>query len=138
MARLRGSEVDLTVRPYRMSDTGADARLLTEIRVTNASVDVMHTTVSLTRDDLVMLRRAALEVAGGDRDEARVESTDADLAFEVKQLESPGDVAVSLWEGEPYRLMKGWRFVVQGSTLIPFAESLLAEEQAAAPPGRLP
>lgn len=136
MAVLRGKtgDVALTLRPYRVSEEGEPTWLLTELELRQDGAKLLSTTFSITRDDLVALRAGLNDVAAACQDAFALTTTDEDFVLELKRRDSPGDIAVGFWTGEPYALMRGYRFVAVSDDVERFAGELHFDEHAAATP----
>ncbi len=61
------------------------------------------------------------------------ESTDADFIVLLHPVESRADVAFAFFAGEPYVVMKGYRFVVEDSRLREFGAALKVELEQVLP-----
>jgi hypothetical protein len=81
----------------------------------------------MSDDDFSELGSHLLDVAEHRNDETRVEITDGDFIIEAERLVSPEDISIRFWHGEPYMLMRGYRFVVKSADLQEFAGELIAE-----------
>lgn len=140
MAVLRGKAgtLDFMLRPYKISDEGEPTWILVQLELDKDGAELLSTTVSLTRDDLVELATLLNEVADNRRTDFSMATTDDDFIVTVQRMSFPEDVSVGFWVGEPYELMKGFRFVVAAEAVKQFARDLHLEEQAVLPRSPLP
>jgi hypothetical protein len=99
----------------------------TYVQLTKDGTVLLTSELVLTDDDVSQLGNGLLEVAEQRRSETRVEITDGDFILEAERLDSPDDVSVRFWHGEPYMLMRGYRFVVKSADLREFAGELIAD-----------
>jgi hypothetical protein len=125
-----GIGIELTLKPYRVSEKGDPTWILVSLEFRHERAALLATTLVVTTDDLAQIRADLDQVAAGQRDECSVTTSDDDLVFYAQGLGLPGDVAIGFWTGEPYGLMKGFRFVASGDALTRFTENLGAEELA--------
>lgn len=130
MAVLRSKDgsVELVLRPYQVSDSRTPTWVSIQLSVRQSGKELMSTTVSLTKNDVRDLQLRVHETAAGERANLRFISTDFDFALEVEPMPLPGDMSLGLWVGEPYELMRGYRFIVDAAGLDRFARDVLEDE----------
>jgi hypothetical protein len=97
----------------------------THLQLVMDGSSLLSSSLTLTEDDYSDLHGRLRDVAEHRNNETRFESTDADFLVEAERLLSPDDVAIQVWHGEPYMLMRGYRFVVKSADLLKFAADLL-------------
>ena len=136
MAVLRDKtgDVALTLRPYRVTEDGEPTWILTQLELRRDGAKLLSTTFSITRDDLAALRDGLNDFSAACREAFALTTTDEDFVLHVQRRESPGDIAIGFWTGEPYALMKGYRFVAVADELERFAGELRFDEHTAVTP----
>ncbi len=132
------ASLEMTLRPYRIAGEGHPTWIRTRLELRRNDGVLLSTTLSVTKEDLAELQALVREVVTATRSEFSITTMDEDLIIEVRRVESPNDVAIGFWTGEPYDLIVGYRFVVGMSDLAQFATDIRADEESVAPPSRLP
>jgi hypothetical protein len=142
MAALFGASdgTRLSLTPYKMSEIGPPTWILATIEFAYEGSVLMDTSISLTSDDLEALVDQLKRMEGADAGELHFVSTDADLALDIVESERPNHLQVSVWHGEYYGLMRGFRFLSKRQELDSFATQLRADttRSYATEPGHLP
>lgn len=128
----------MTLRPYRLTEEGLPNWVLTEIRIKEDEFVHLSSTFSLTTDDLAELRMHFSELASGRCGEFVLETTDGELRIEARLADTAGEVLISLWQGQPYSVSKGYRFLAKLEDLSQFVKDVEHDESVALPPARLP
>lgn len=65
-------------------------------------------------------------------------TADGDLIVQAQRVESPDDISVGFWMGEPHTCMKGYRFITPADAVQEFTRDLQADEDRLEPPVRIP
>jgi len=140
MAVLRDkvNDVEMTLRPYRVSEEGEPVWILTQLQLKHRGVTLLSTTLSITSEDLAALESRLSELARGLLTHFALTTTDDDFVIEGERMEREGDVSVWFWVGEAYGLRKGYRFVTVVDDLERFAGQLRSDQSTLAVPGQLP
>lgn len=109
----------------------ADSRLLEGIVALHQRDHFLlrPTLVTFLPGDLHALRACLLAVTAGVREECPVANIDEDLILEISQSGSGIRYYVALWLGEPYLLMRGFRFHVERSAIEQFVSELRQDEE---------
>lgn len=131
MAKLKSlvDEVEMVVRPDRITERGAPTWVLTELKLLRGGRPLLSTTVTVTVDDLEELREGVGNVLSGHQSSFRISGTDEDFALDAETFDLVDRFFVSVWAGEPNSLMLGYRFLVERDSLSQFLSDL-ANEQA--------
>jgi hypothetical protein len=124
MATLRARNIEATFLFGQLAGTDGNA---TYVQFTKDGTVLLRNQLVVMDFDVSELGARLLDVAEQRTTQTRVEITDGDFILEAERLESPGDVSVRFWHGEPYMLMCGYRFVVKSADLREFASELIAE-----------
>lgn len=126
----KSGEITLTLQPYRAAEDGMPAWVLTSLEVQRLAATVLSAVVSITHDDLAELIGSIRDVADGRRREFVLASTDDDFILEVHPASCAGDFFVGIWVGEPYQLMKGYRFAACRNDLAQFSQALKEDQSS--------
>lgn len=118
----------LLLRPYHLLEDGSPTWLSTQLQVRQDRTILLQTTFSLTRDDLDALRSGLGDIVEAIHHTFRLVTSDEDFIFEVQRLDAPGRFGIGFWAGEPFQLMRGYRFVALAPDLLQFANDLLSDE----------
>lgn len=131
MATLRSKNISaaLVLRPYTTFHL--------QVEFVKDGVQLLSTTVTVTKDDLQRLRQGLRDVATERCSETSVEILDGDLVIEAERV-TDADIVMRMWQGEPYLFMKGYRFLVSNADLQHFVVDLEIEETRSLPPAQLP
>ncbi len=106
----KSGEVTLNIKPVRTKEVGEPTWITFQCQVTGGASSFLKEFVDLTIEDADALcgLLEGVELGHGG---SRFESTDADFLLSIESIDSEGDLAVAVWSGEPYRVMRGVRFV---------------------------
>jgi hypothetical protein len=99
------------------------------VRFLEEGKPLLYSQVSVTPNDLSEIASGLISVTDGQNGLAYKTSFDCDLvvAFEgPAECVGAGDIGIGFWTGEPYQLMKGYRFVATKEAVRQFAEDLKA------------
>lgn len=129
--------VKLTVKPWRMSDTEPPSWVTTLVQLSRDGELIVNTTLSLTKGDLDSTSAGLNEMVRRLAKTFVFESSDADLVLEVRHFQ-PDSLLISTWLGEPYLLMRGYRFPVTYDELQRFVIDLARDCRSVFDAARLP
>lgn len=129
-------EVAMTFRPYQVAEKGQPTWVRTELKLSAGARELLSTTLNVTTDDLAELRARLKDLSPERCAQCYVSTTDDDFVLLAEVLNwsrdvSNGDVSIGFWTGEPYGLMRGYRFVTRANDVEHFAEQLVLDERAA-------
>ncbi len=130
MALLRGKTegIQLISKPHRIRREEQIVWICFLFEIKWGTTDYLSYTSYLTQYDLIELRSFLRDISACRRDAFLFSNTDNDFILEAQCSESKNDIFVGCWVGEPYQLMKGYRFVVVVGDLGSFADELEADE----------
>lgn len=94
---------------YELSIPGADHLAIQQISLTDADVTGL------------------VALFGSAQGSRRFHGTDETLIIELQEAEGPMTFFISVWVGEPYVAMQGWRFPVSGADVMAFGQALQQE-----------
>jgi hypothetical protein len=116
-----GSQTQLVLTPLRTEQP----YLITQLELFQCGERLLSDTIGLEKEDLVAMQEGIREACIGRMANYRWWGLDFDFAFDLdKSMVGQDHVAVGFWVGEPYVLMKGFRFVALGVSLEKFATEL--------------
>lgn len=129
--RSKSGDVAIILAPVSIKERGNPTWLNTRIGLRDQQGSTQEV-VALTTGDLAELSRGLREVTDSS---GRFEMNGQDESFQIRiePALSAGDFQVGIWIGEPYRVMRGFRIVVEQDELGRFAMAL--EREAAAVDG---
>lgn len=140
MAKLysKHSDVTLILQPYRIAEEGDPTWILTQVEINQGGMEHVSTVISITNYDLDDLKKQITQGISDGNGASRVASTDGDFIFELQEDPSTLALYLIVWLGEPYVLMKGFRFVTNNDNLAEFLRQLESDSAILESPGRLP
>lgn len=128
----------------RNDDSGIAFTLTIDVIEEQVQPPLISGSVSVLRGDAMLLRPTSLTFIPGDRraverclervgagiqPACRVANIDEDFTLEVVESESEVPYHFGIWIGEPYVLMRGFRFTMDRNAMEAFVRDLQAEEK---------
>jgi hypothetical protein len=127
-------EVRFTLTLTRMVGEMNEPPLLsTDIRLERGTQRFLDSSIVTTIGEMEELRKQVLDVTSRERSVAKVTTLDEDFVFEAEVWSESDYIAIGLWVGEPFGLMKGFRFFAEPAKVRDFVESLTLEETGSPP-----
>jgi hypothetical protein len=116
-----GSQTQLVLTPLRVEEP----YLTLQLELFQAGERLLSEPVGLEKEDLVAMQEGIRGVCSGRLANYRWWSLDFDFAFDLDTaMIGSSHVAVGFWVGEPYVLMKGYRFVALQASVEEFGTEL--------------
>lgn len=125
----KGADVQMGIMPHRVAEESEPILIWTKVELKFENNTLLSNAITLTVGDLDEIEALALVVVGRQREEAVMSTLDEDFRMEVSGNPGRSDVHVGFWVGEPYELMKGYRFVSSVQDVERFVRDLKADVQ---------
>lgn len=118
-------DIRLTLRPAVENPFGEGPIARYHLEFLLGKDRLLTASFAMERHQLEETRRALMDIAANRRSSFFMVGWDLDFAFSVDREElGPEDAAIGFWVGEPYQLMKGYRFVAMLEEIGRFAREL--------------
>src|SRR6266850_4375765 len=124
MAQLNQSEkiIRFKLFPYKITDPGKPSWISTQVAL-EGSQEKLDDTFSLTDEDLKFLIEGLNKVVYKESDLFDFRGTDENFILRLIKTDT-GHLFIEFYFGEPYSLMKGYRFPIKVEDLLIFIKEL--------------
>lgn len=124
--RSKSSNIVVSLSPHELEEGHNPPWIRNLFSLAQQGREIASAMISLTDNDMAEVIENCRLALDTER-EFSFTSTDEDFILTITSGSLPADVYVSFWVGEPYQLMRGWRFVAPRAELKAFGDQLRDE-----------